>query len=215
MATSSRSDYLRREMGAAPRRSEEGADRGATSGTAMPADAGARRLIVGSEITLSGEIHACDQLIIQGTVEARVPDGKRVEISETGLFKGTADIHEADIAGAFEGELVCRGRLTLRATGRISGDISYGELEIEAGGQIDGNIQAREPDPVPEPVATTTPEKPEIALVEDPATVKEAINAAEPAESESADEVAAETDDSEAAKAEDEPASRRKTASMF
>lgn len=100
-----------------------------------------RRLIVGRDISLSGEITACDVLVVEGTVEAKLRDGRNIEISESGLFKGSVEIDEADIAGRFEGDISVRGRLRLRASGKITGTIRYGELEVEAGGQLIGEIQ--------------------------------------------------------------------------
>ena len=49
---------------------------------------------------------------------------------------------EADIRGRFDGDLVVHKRLLIRATGRVSGAIRYGEIEIEAGGKISETIQA-------------------------------------------------------------------------
>jgi cytoskeletal protein CcmA (bactofilin family) len=40
----------------------------------------------------------------------------------------------------FEGSLVVRGRLLIRATGRVRGDVRFGELEIERGGQLAGSV---------------------------------------------------------------------------
>jgi cytoskeletal protein CcmA (bactofilin family) len=48
------------------------------------------------------------------------------------------------VRGRFEGNLVVRKRLFIRATGRVSGTIRYGQLEIERGGQISGDIQSGE-----------------------------------------------------------------------
>ncbi len=101
-----------------------------------------RKLIVGRDISLAGEISTCDYLIVEGTVEAKVREGRRMEISDTGLFKGSVEIEEADIAGRFEGDLTVSGRLRIRSTGRITGKVEYGELEIEAGGRVDGTISS-------------------------------------------------------------------------
>jgi len=100
-----------------------------------------RKLIVGRDISLSGEITACDVLVVEGTVEAKLRDGRNIEIAESGLFRGSVEIDEADIGGRFEGDISVRGRLRLRSTGRITGSIRYGELEVEAGGQLIGDIQ--------------------------------------------------------------------------
>jgi cytoskeletal protein CcmA (bactofilin family) len=106
-------------------------------------DSEVRKLTVGREITLSGEITSCDKLIIEGSVEANLNNCRDVEIAESGLFKGSASIEEAEIHGRFEGNLVVRKRLLIKASGRVSGTIRYGQLEVECGGQISGDIQAQ------------------------------------------------------------------------
>jgi cytoskeletal protein CcmA (bactofilin family) len=106
-------------------------------------DGEVRKLTVGREITLSGEITSCDKLIIEGSVEANLNNCRDVEIAESGLFKGSASIEEAEIQGRFEGNLVVRKRLLIKASGRVSGTIRYGQIEIECGGQISGDVQAQ------------------------------------------------------------------------
>ncbi len=102
---------------------------------------GERKLIVGKGLSLSGEITACDVLVVEGKVEAKLTDGKMLEITESGQFRGSVEIENADIAGRYDGELTVHGRLTVRGTGRVSGIIKYGELEVNAGGQIIGEMQ--------------------------------------------------------------------------
>ena len=36
-----------------------------------------------------------------------------------------------------------RKRLLIKASGRVSGTIRYGQIEIECGGQISGDVQAQ------------------------------------------------------------------------
>ena len=83
------------------------------------------------------------KLIVEGSVEANLTNCRDVDIAESGLFKGSASIEEAEIRGRFEGNLVVRKRLLIKASGRISGTIRYGQIEIECGGQISGDIQAQ------------------------------------------------------------------------
>ena len=131
-----------RPPGEASRPAESGA-RPVPPPTPRRNDADLRRLIVGREISLSGEITSCDKLIVEGSVEANLQNCHDVDIAESGLFKGSATIDEIDVRGRFEGNLVVRKRLFIRATGRVSGTIRYGQIEIECGGQISGDIQAQ------------------------------------------------------------------------
>jgi cytoskeletal protein CcmA (bactofilin family) len=108
-----------------------------------PRETEARRLIVGRDISLSGEITSCDQLVVEGSVEANLANCRDVEIAETGLFKGSASIEQAEVRGRFDGTLTVRGRLFIRATGKVVGVVRYGQLEIECGGQMSGDVQSQ------------------------------------------------------------------------
>ena len=103
-------------------------------------DAAGKRLIVGRGIRLSGEITACDRLVVEGLVEVILNETRALEIGRTGRFIGGCEVEEAEISGVFEGDLTVRGRLLLRASGEITGKVRYGELEIERGGRISGNV---------------------------------------------------------------------------
>jgi cytoskeletal protein CcmA (bactofilin family) len=134
-----------RPAGEVPRPVDGGTGVGARPSGPAPRrnDADLRKLIVGREISLSGEITSCDKLIVEGSVEANLQNCHDVDIAESGLFKGSATIDEIEVRGRFEGNLIVRQRLLIRATGKVSGTIRYGQIEIECGGQISGDIQAQ------------------------------------------------------------------------
>jgi cytoskeletal protein CcmA (bactofilin family) len=111
----------------------------------LPLESEGKRLHVGREIVLTGEIKACDRLIIEGRIEATLTDIRVIDLTESGVLKGSAQIETAEIAGRFEGELTVRGRLHIRSTGRVQGTIRYGSIEIERGGIIGGQIEALPP----------------------------------------------------------------------
>lgn len=116
--------------------------------TVDKAKGGRRVLTVGNDILLKGEIATCDRLVIEGKVDATLNDVHTVEISETGSFKGSANIEDAEISGLFEGDLVVRNRLVIYATGKVRGKITYGEIEIERGGELTGEIKTNQEAPV-------------------------------------------------------------------
>ena len=101
-----------------------------------------KKLIVGRDIFLNGEIRTCDTLVVEGKVEAVLSDCRNIEIAGTGEFKGAAEVENADVSGRFDGDLTCRNRLTIRTTGKVLGKIRYGQLEAERGGIISGQIEA-------------------------------------------------------------------------
>ena len=102
-----------------------------------------RQLSVGRGITLSGDITSCEKLSIEDSVEANLINCRALAIAQSGLFKGATSIEEAEVRGRFEGDLTVRKRLLIKSTGRVSGTVRYGQIEIESGGQISGDIQAQ------------------------------------------------------------------------
>jgi cytoskeletal protein CcmA (bactofilin family) len=99
-------------------------------------------LVIGRETVLNGEINSCDMLVVEGQVEATVKECSELEITQTGKLKGQVELERADISGVFDGELTARRHLVVRATGRVTGKVRFGELEIERGGRVTGDIQA-------------------------------------------------------------------------
>lgn len=104
-------------------------------------DVESRRLIVGRDIQLNGEITECDKLVVEGHVEIKLPGARVLEVAPSGYFKGDAEVDEADISGRFEGDLTARERLIVRSGGRVTGTVRYGRIVIESGGEIAGDMQ--------------------------------------------------------------------------
>jgi len=99
-------------------------------------------VIVGREVLLVGEINSCDRLVIDGSIEGNLPNCRSLIIGDSGAFKGCVSTENAEVRGRFDGDLVVRERLMIRANARVSGTIICGEIEIECGAKVSGNIQA-------------------------------------------------------------------------
>lgn len=137
-----RPEIAKRPMDLAPKAVVQ-ATAGAAPATAARTDnhTEPKVLLIGREISLNGQITACDRVVVEGRVEAQLTESRFVEITETGQFKGSAEVEEAEIRGRFEGRLSVRGRLLIRGSGKVSGEIAYGQIEIECGGEISGTVQ--------------------------------------------------------------------------
>jgi cytoskeletal protein CcmA (bactofilin family) len=82
-------------------------------------------------------------LVIEGHVEATV-HSHGMQIAKPGTLQGTALIDIAEVHGDFSGELTARTRLIVHGTGRVSGVIRYGQLVVEEGGEISGDVKRLE-----------------------------------------------------------------------
>jgi len=102
-------------------------------------------LLIGKGVKLKGEVPACDKVLVEGEAELQVRNARTLQVAPSGVFRGRAEVVEADIAGVFEGELIARERLSVQGSGRMSGRISYGQITIAAGGRVSGEISGLPP----------------------------------------------------------------------
>lgn len=125
-----------------PRRNMDIPGPGGRSDRARAAEEDPKRLVVGRDIRLKGEITACERLVVEGEVEVSISGAKLIEVMPTGLFKGDVDVDKAEISGRFHGNLTARDQLTVRSGGRVEGAVRYGRIVIEAGGEVSGDMRS-------------------------------------------------------------------------
>ncbi len=132
----------------AQRPAEIGARHAPRGGQPDPRQIPGHTLVVGRDIRLTGEIRACQRLIVEGSVEAELTDTRTLEIAETGHFRGSAAVGDCVVSGTFDGDLTVSGLLAVRAGGRVGGAIRYTEIEVERGGRITGRADLQGPQEV-------------------------------------------------------------------
>jgi len=95
--------------------------------------------VISASSKLEGTIEVDGTLIIDGSVTGIIKCGS-LEIMANGNVDAKVEAETVSVAGNFEGEMICKGKLTFVRTGKVKGDISYGTLSIESGGLVDGNV---------------------------------------------------------------------------
>ena len=103
------------------------------------------QLIVGSGVTLKGNIECCKTLEIHGDVEAEIKCDRLV-IDEGGTLKGSVVARTAEISGALSGTARIREKVMIRSMGSFSGNLTYGAIRIELGGLVKGELDEITPD---------------------------------------------------------------------
>jgi len=96
-------------------------------------------VVIGAGVQMKCETLRCAQLEVLGDVDMHV-EAESFVVREGGTFKGTVKTNLAEIEGTAEGELSVKERLTIHGSGKVTGDVDYGELAIEAGGKLLGNL---------------------------------------------------------------------------
>jgi cytoskeletal protein CcmA (bactofilin family) len=105
----------------------------------MSEDTKDKSIFIGNGVTFKGSINAPNQAIISGTVEGELV-AKDVLIGASGVVTGTTDADFIDVKGELNEDITSKSVLIVRSTGKVTGDVTYGEIEIERGGQIKGSM---------------------------------------------------------------------------
>lgn len=101
--------------------------------------------VLGSDLTITGDIAASADLHIDGTVEGDISCTSLVQ-GETSTIKGGVTAETARLAGRVTGSIAAR-ELVILKTARIEGDVHYDALTIEQGAQVEGRFARREDKP--------------------------------------------------------------------
>ena len=106
------------------------------------ADSDGKRLVVGKQIRMKGEISGCERLIVEGHVDASLSEVKEIDVTVNGSFHGNAEVDTAMIAGTYEGSLKVHGHLDIAPTGVVKGNVSYKTIAVANGGRVLGTIES-------------------------------------------------------------------------
>src|ERR1044071_1241507 len=96
-------------------------------------------LYVGKGVCVKGDLSVPGVVVVDGEVEGSV-SARAVWVSPTGSIKGTIVAAEAEIHAAISELVEIKQLLVIHATGRVTGDVRYGELQLEKGAVISGTL---------------------------------------------------------------------------
>lgn len=92
--------------------------------------------LVGVGSRFEGDLTCAGDLAVSGTVVGRSQLNGTLTLSDTGHWYGEVHCAQALLAGSFEGQLVVNGKLEIRATARIQGQITAQQIAIAEGAVI-------------------------------------------------------------------------------
>jgi cytoskeletal protein CcmA (bactofilin family) len=106
--------------------------------------------VIGRSVTIRGELTGNEDLFMDGDIEGTITlPGSRLTIGPNARV--LADVHGLDIIvfGAVSGNIHAAGRLELRQSASVIGDIFAGRLSIEESAAIKGRVELKSVDASP------------------------------------------------------------------
>jgi len=96
-------------------------------------------LTLGPGVTLTGTVSVPGRAVIHGTMEGALT-ARDVLVGPEGRVSGTLEADIVELQGEGPTALTARTALVVRATGRVTGTVRYGRLEVEPGGVLQGDL---------------------------------------------------------------------------
>lgn len=98
-------------------------------------------LVIGFGVTFEGTISVPNNALISGTVIGKL-SANEIHVTQTGVIDGSANAPNINVLGKITQEVDCPLVLKIGSSGKVSGNIKYGELEISRGGKLTGKIKS-------------------------------------------------------------------------
>jgi len=106
-------------------------------------------IVIGEGVTVSGKFVVPGRAVINGSLEGDL-QADEILVGAQGKLVGNIKVRKADVFGEVHDTLLASEHLIIRSTGRVNGNASYGEIEIERGGLVQGAVvPAKAAAPVP------------------------------------------------------------------
>lgn len=96
-------------------------------------------IYIGEGVTVTGSFNIPGRAVVNGTLNGEL-SADELLVGKQGKLTGQIKVRNADVHGETHDTLTASDHLVIRGTGRVSGKASYGELEIERGGLVEGTI---------------------------------------------------------------------------
>ena len=94
--------------------------------------------VIGSDVTIKGDVSASVDLHVDGTIEGDIKCASIVQ-GEGSAIHGAVIADSARMSGKVTGSITAK-ELVILKTAKIDGDVHYDALTIEQGAQVDGRF---------------------------------------------------------------------------
>ena len=95
-------------------------------------------------VTFVGSINVPGLAQINGDISGEITC-KELEVGPKGNIRGKVQAQEIQVHGQLENEINCKGLVKIHKTGKVSGKLSYSEIDIDRGGQFVGVMTSNKP----------------------------------------------------------------------
>ena len=99
-----------------------------------------RTSVLGPTLRFKGELHADEELMVQGHIEGSITHSQRITVCSEGVVKASIRAQIIAVEGTVEGDLQAEKSVQIKETARLKGNIRAPNVSIVEGAQFNGNV---------------------------------------------------------------------------
>lgn len=112
--------------------------------------------LIGERTHFEGTLKSEGAVRLMGSVQGEIQSASTIIVEEKAHVTARLTAAQVTIAGQVDGQIYCEGRVEIRPTGRVTGEISAGALIVQEGAYFDGNSKMALPGSATPPAAPAT-----------------------------------------------------------
>lgn len=97
--------------------------------------------LIADKTFFDGSFKAEESIRIRGTVQGEVESQRSVHVEEQAKVTAKVTATTVMVAGQVSGQIYCTGRVEIKPTGRVTGEITAGTLVMQEGAFFEGTLK--------------------------------------------------------------------------
>jgi cytoskeletal protein CcmA (bactofilin family) len=95
--------------------------------------------LIGEHTSFEGTLKTEGAVRLLGSVQGEIESKSLIIVEEKAHVTARLTAAQITVAGQVDGQIYCQGRVEIRPTGRVTGEINAGALIVQEGAYFDGN----------------------------------------------------------------------------
>jgi cytoskeletal protein CcmA (bactofilin family) len=95
--------------------------------------------LIGEHTSFEGTLKTEGSVRLLGSIQGEIESKSTIIVEEKAHVTARLTAAQVTIAGQVDGQIYCEGRVEIRPTGKVTGEINAGALIVQEGAYFDGN----------------------------------------------------------------------------
>lgn len=97
--------------------------------------------IIGSQITIQGNLTGAEDLIVEGRIEGTIKLSNHLTVASGGVVNADLEVEDLTVNGTVQGDIHASRSITINSGARVIGNVGAPRIIIEDGARFRGRVE--------------------------------------------------------------------------